>query len=288
MRIDNNNNIKQYIYSNNNNNIKRVLKHISNFLLLPLSILISISILSGCSSKNIDSINNSNLVTASFTNGNGMFLKLDDSKGFAGDSIKAPDELKAPDRNPNISSENIRPILKASMLSDEFTPPLSLRSLDTGLPLIVNLNKPDETFNWNLREVKAFNPSIINSIKSIDNFRNLKFEYIQFVSTNNIDMCLAIDESGLFTLKSCSDDLNNKKFETVYQLIPMNTDAVQIRSLVLNGKECISTFENPNLEPWQRVGINRCTLDETFIADIKRLWAIMPELKAAMVLLPIE
>ena len=288
MRIDNNNNIKQYIYSNNNNNIKRVLKHISNFLLLPLSILISISILSGCSSKNIDSINNSNLVTASFTNGNGMFLKLDDSKGFAGDSIKAPDELKAPDRNPNISSENIRPILKASMLSDEFTPPLSLRSLDTGLPLIVNLNKTDETFNWNLREVKAFNPSIISSIKSIDNFRNLKFEYIQFVSTNNIDMCLAIDESGLFTLKSCSDDLNNKKFETVYQLIPMNTDAVQIRSLVLNGKECISTFENPNLEPWQRVGINRCTLDETFIADIKRLWAIMPELKAAMVLLPIE
>ena len=288
MRVDNNNNIKQYIYSNNNNNIKRVLKHISNFLLLPLSILISISILSGCSSKNIDSINNSNLVTASFTNGNGMFLKLDDSKGFAGDSIKAPDELKAPDRNPNISSENIRPILKASMLSDEFTPPLSLRSLDTGLPLIVNLNKPDETFNWNLREVKAFNPSIINSIKSIDNFRNLKFEYIQFVSTNNINMCLAIDESGLFTLKSCGDDLNNKKFETVYQLIPMNTDAVQIRSLVLNGKECISTFENPNLEPWQRVGINRCTLDETFIADIKRLWAIMPELKAAMVLLPIE
>ncbi|WP_086255092.1 hypothetical protein, partial [Campylobacter vicugnae] len=272
----------------NNNNIKRVLKHISNFLLLPLSILISISILSGCSSKNIDSINNSNLVTASFTNGNGMFLKLDDSKGFAGDRIKAPDELKAPDRNPNISSENIRPILKASMLSDEFTPPLSLRSLDTGLPLIVNLNKPDETFNWNLREVKAFNPSIINSIKSIDNFRNLKFEYIQFVSTNNINMCLAIDESGLFTLKSCSDDLNNKKFETVYQLIPMNTDAVQIRSLVLNGKECISTFENPNLEPWQRVGINRCTLDETFIADIKRLWAIMPELRAAMVLLPIE
>ena len=294
MRIDNNNNnIKQYIYSNNNsnnNNIKIVLKHISNFLLLPLSILISISILSGCSSKNIDSIdNNNNITTNNGSSSNGeLFLKLDDSKGFAGDSMKAPDELKAPDRNPNISSENIRPILKASMLSDEFTPPLSLRSLDTGLPLIVNLNKPDETFNWNLREVKAFNPSIISSIKSIDNFRNLKFEYIQFVSTNDINMCLAIDESGLFTLKSCSDDLNNKKFETVYQLIPMNTDAVQIRSLVLNGKECISTFENPNLEPWQRVGINRCTLDETFIADIKRLWAIMPELKAAMVLLPVE
>lgn len=313
MRIDSNN-IKQYIYSNNNsnnnnnnnNNIKRVLKHISNSLLLPLSIVVSISILSGCSSKNIDSSNSmnnnmynssnnridgniNNSMTASNNSSNRLFLTLDDSKGFASnDNSKAPDELRAPDRDPNLMSDNQRPLLKASMLSDEFTPPLSLRSLDTGLPLIVNLNKTDETFNWNLREVKAFNPSIISSIKSIDNFRNLKFEYIQFVSTKNIDMCLAIDESGLFTLKSCGDDLNSKKFETVYQLIPMNTDAVQIRSLVLNGNECISTFENPNLEPWQRVGINRCTLDETFIADIKRLWAIMPELRAAMVLLPVE
>lgn len=305
MIIDNNNNIKQYIYSNNSN-IKRVLKHISNSLLLPLSIVVSISILSGCSSKNIDSSNSmnnnmynsssnriddniNNSMTASNNSSNRLFLTLDDSKGFASnDNSKAPDELRAPDRDPNLMSDNQRPLLKASMLSDEFTPPLSLRSLDTGLPLIVNLNKTDETFNWNLREVKAFNPSIISSIKSIDNFRNLKFEYIQFVSTNDINMCLAIDESGLFTLKSCGDDLNSKKFETVYQLIPMNTDAVQIRSLVLNGNECISTFENPNLEPWQRVGINRCTLDETFIADIKRLWAIMPELRAAMVLLPVE
>ncbi len=101
-------------------------------------------------------------------------------------------------------------------------------------------------------------------------------------------MCLAINESGLFTLKSCSDDLNNKKFETVFQLIPLLSDAVEIRSLVLGGKECISTFFNPNLEPWQRVGINRCELDETFIVDIKRLWAIMPELRAAIVLLLIE
>ena len=307
MIIDSNN-IKQYIYSNsnnsNNNNIKRVLKHISNSLLLPLSIVVSISMLSGCSSKNIDSSNsmnnnmynnsnnridgNINNSMATSNNSNRLFLTLDDSKGFAGNKDKSPDELRAPDRDPNLMSDNQRPLLKASMLSDEFTPPLSLRSLDTGLPLIVNLNKTDETFNWNLREVKAFNPSIISSIKSIDNFRNLKFEYIQFVSTNDINMCLAIDESGLFTLKSCSDDLSSKKFETVYQLIPMNTDSVQIRSLVLNGKECISTFENPNLEPWQRVGINRCTLDETFIADIKRLWAIMPELRAAMVLLPVE
>lgn len=141
MKIDNNNNIKQYIYSNNNN-IKRVLKHISNSLLLPLSIVVSISILSGCSSKNIDSSSNS------MNNNNRLFLTLDDSKGFASnDNSKAPDELKAPDRNPNISSENIRPLLKSSMLSDEFTQPLSLRSLDTCLPIIVNLNKIDETFN---------------------------------------------------------------------------------------------------------------------------------------------
>lgn len=253
--------------------------------ILPLSLVASISILGGCSSK---SNTNNQINTNSNLNIPTTFLALDGSKGFAGDSSKSPNELNAPDRDPNLTSDNQRPLLKASMQSDEFTPPLSLRSLDSGIPLIVNLNRPNENYNWNLREVKAFNPSIISSIKAIDNFKNLKFEYIQFVSAGDINQCLAIDESGLFTLKSCSNDLDTKKFETVYQLIPMNTDAVQIRSLVLNGKECISTFENPNLEPWQRVGINRCTLDETFIADIKRLWAIMPELRAATVLLPLE
>ncbi|WP_141081995.1 hypothetical protein, partial [Campylobacter devanensis] len=84
-----------------------------------------------------------------------MILKLDDSKGFAGDISKAPDELKVPDREPNVNNENIRPLLKSSMLSDEFTPLLSLRSLDTGMPLVVNLGKSDETFNYNLREIKA-------------------------------------------------------------------------------------------------------------------------------------
>ena len=266
--------------------ISKLSSHILNSL-LPLTLMASILVFSGCSSKNM---NQESLNANQNSNPNlpVTFLVLDDSKGFAGNKDKAPNEQNAPDRDPNLTSDNQRPLLKASMQSDEFTPPLSLRSLDTGIPIIVNLNGPNETFNWNLREVKAFNPGIIKNIQAIDDFRNLKFEYIQFVSTNDINLCLAIDESGLFTLKSCSADLDSKKFETVYQLIPMNTDAVQIRSLVLNGKECISTFDNPNLEPWQRVGINRCTLDETFIADIKRLWAIMPEIRAATVLLPLE
>ena len=83
------------------------------------------------------------------------FLKLDSSKGFAGDISKAPDETKAPDRAPLLKDEKTqRPILTSSNNQDGFDPftlPLSLRSLDTGMPLVVNLGKSDETFNYNLR-----------------------------------------------------------------------------------------------------------------------------------------
>lgn len=220
-----------------------------------------------------------------------LFLQLDDSKGFAGDISKAPDENRAPDRvaipKVSLSAAPVQNITNSNN-ADPFTLPLSLRSLDTGLPLVVNLNQKNETYNYNLREIKAFNPSVINDIKRVDSFAQLKLEYIQFVSANDIDQCLAIDESGFFGLKSCSDDLNKKKFETVYQLIPLLSDAVEIRSLVLGGKECISTFFNPNLEPWQRVGILRCELREGFIVDTPKLWAIMPEIREAAVLVPID
>lgn len=220
------------------------------------------------------------------------FLKLDSSKGFAGDISKAPDETKAPDRI-KISDLNDKPNLKLNNSNnqdgfDPFTLPLSLRSLDTGMPLVVNLGKSDETFNYNLREVKAFEPTIIDEIKRVDSFANLGLEYVQFVSANDINECLGIDESGFFTLKNCIGDLDRKKFETVFQLIPLLSDAVEIRSLVLGGKECISTFFNPNLEPWQRVGILRCELREGFSVDLAKLWAIMPEIKQAAVIQPID
>lgn len=221
------------------------------------------------------------------------FLKLDSSKGFAGNISKAPDETKAPDRI-KISDLNDKPNLKLNNLKsnnsnnqdgfDPFTLPLSLRSLDTGMPLVVNLGKSDETFNYNLREIKAFEPTIISEIKRVDSFANLGLEYVQFVSANDINSCLGIDESGFFTLKNCIGDLDRKKFETVFQLIPLLSDAVEIRSLVLGGKECISTFFNPNLEPWQRVGINRCELREGFSVDASKLWAIMPEIKQAAII----
>ncbi|WP_086278419.1 hypothetical protein [Campylobacter devanensis] len=219
------------------------------------------------------------------------FLKLDSSKGFAGDISKAPDETKAPDRI-KISDLNDKPNLKSNNSNnsnnqdgfDPFTLPLSLRSLDTGMPLVVNLGKSDETFNYNLREIKAFEPTIIDEIKRVDSFANLGLEYVQFVSANDINSCLGIDESGFFALKNCIGDLDRKKFETVFQLIPLLSDAVEIRSLVLGGKECISTFFNPNLEPWQRVGINRCELREGFSVDTSKLWAIMPEIKQAAVI----
>ncbi|WP_086245415.1 hypothetical protein [Campylobacter devanensis] len=216
------------------------------------------------------------------------FLKLDSSKGFAGDISKAPDETKAPDRI-KISDLNDKPNLKSNNSNnqdgfDPFTLPLSLRSLDTGMPLVVNLGKSDETFNYNLREIKAFEPTIISEIKRVDSFANLGLEYVQFVSANDINSCLGIDESGFFTLKNCIGDLDRKRFETVFQLIPLLSDTVEIRSLVLGGKECISTFFNPNLEPWQRVGILRCELREGFSVDTSKLWAIMPEIKQAAII----
>ena len=221
---------------------------------------------------------------------NKTFLKLDGSQGFAGDISKAPDENKAPDRAPLLKDEKEqKPILTSSNNGfDPFTLPLSLRSLDTGMPLVVNLGKSDETFNYNLREVKAFEPSVISDIKRVDSFAHLSLEYIQFVSANDINSCLGIDESGFFMLKNCFADLNKKKFETVFQLIPLLSDAVEIRSLVLGGKECISTFFNPNLEPWQRVGILKCELREGFGIDTPRLWAIMPEIREAAVIQPID
>ncbi len=223
---------------------------------------------------------------------NKTFLKLDGSQGFAGDISKAPDEKRAPDRAPLLNDKIKTPILTSSSNNqdgfDPFTLPLSLRSLDTGMPLVVNLGKSDETFNYNLREIKAFEPTIIDEIKRVDSFAHLSLEYIQFVSANDINECLGIDESGFFTLKNCIGDLDRKKFETVFQLIPLLSDAVEIRSLVLGGKECISTFFNPNLEPWQRVGILRCELREGFGVDLPKLWAIMPEIREAAVLQPLD
>ncbi|MEE3705568.1 hypothetical protein V2I29_08325 [Campylobacter sp. CX2-8023-23] len=222
---------------------------------------------------------------------NKTFLKLDGSQGFAGDISKAPDEKRAPDRAPLLNDKAQTPILTSSNNQDGFDPftlPLSLRSLDTGMPLVVNLGKSDETFNYNLREVKAFEPSVISDIKRVDSFAHLSLEYIQFVSANDINECLGIDESGFFTLKNCIGDLDRKKFETVFQLIPLLSDAVEIRSLVLGGKECISTFFNPNLEPWQRVGILKCELREGFGVDLPKLWAIMPEIREAAILQPLD
>ncbi|CUU70989.1 cytolethal distending toxin A/C family protein [Campylobacter hyointestinalis subsp. hyointestinalis] len=223
---------------------------------------------------------------------NKTFLKLDGSQGFAGDISKAPDEKRAQDRAPLLKDEKTQtPILTSSNNQDGFDPftlPLSLRSLDTGMPLVVNLGKSDETFNYNLREVKAFEPSVIGDIKRVDSFAHLSLEYIQFVSAKDINECLGIDESGFFMLKNCFADLNKKKFETVFQLIPLLSDTVEIRSLVLGGKECISTFFNPNLEPWQRVGILKCELREGFGIDTPRLWAIMPEIREATVLQPLD
>ncbi|WP_169763729.1 hypothetical protein [Campylobacter mucosalis] len=245
-------------------------------LLFLLTLFVTLSI-SGCSTKETE------LLTAK-----GSFLATDLSLGTSSNNaLLAPNENKAPDRIPTPVNPVDNSPKQPSISSDPFTLVLSLRSLDTGMPLIVNFAQRGENLNWNIREVKAFVPSIIPEIKKVDKFAYFNFEYIQFVNASNIDTCLAIQESGFFGLKNCADDLEQTKFETVFQLIPTTTDAVQIRSLVLGGNECISTFENPELYPWQLIGIDKCQLKQGFNIGLPKLWAIMPENRPAKVLTPI-
>ncbi|QCD45513.1 hypothetical protein [Campylobacter mucosalis] len=245
-------------------------------LSLLFAIFVALSI-SGCSTKEAE------LLTAK-----GGFLTTNLSFGTSSNNtLLAPNESKAPDRIPTPVNPVDNSPKQPSIPSDPFTLVLSLRSLDTGMPLIVNFAQRGENLNWNIREVKAFVPSMISNIKKVDHFRYLNFEYIQFVNASNIDTCLAIQESGFFGLKSCADDLERGKFETVFQLIPTTTDAVQIRSLVLGGNECISTFENPELFPWQLIGIDKCQLRQGFNIGLPKLWAIMPENRPAKILTPI-
>ena len=89
-------------------------------------------------------------------------------------------------------------------------------------------------------------------------------------------------------LKSCSGDLRNMKHETVFQLIPMTTEAWQIRALVLNADECIGTFINPQIEVWQQVGLRRCALNAFSTADVRVLWAIGSEIRPARIVTPLS
>ncbi|EAL0271909.1 cytolethal distending toxin subunit A [Campylobacter lari] len=142
----------------------------------------------------------------------------------------------------------------------DFTPMFAIRSLETGISLspFRNTSERLEDQNWLLREI-----ILSDELKKKDILADkLSFGYVQFVNPLNEDLCLAILESGFFGGKSCKQDLEDGKLETIFSIMPTTTSAVQIRSLVLGGTECMVIVRNPQLALEDRFGIQQCTLDD--------------------------
>ncbi|MBZ7935056.1 MULTISPECIES: RICIN domain-containing protein [Campylobacter] len=138
----------------------------------------------------------------------------------------------------------------------DYTPMFAIRSLQTGISIsIFRESSQDLTDqNWVLREI-----TLSDKLKAKDTLADkFPFGYVQFVNPNDDDICLAILESGFFGVKSCKGDLEDEKLETVFSIMPTTSSAVQIRSLVLGGVECISTFRNPQIPLETRIGIQEC------------------------------
>ncbi|WP_276891762.1 toxin [Helicobacter japonicus] len=159
----------------------------------------------------------------------------------------------------------------------DFTAPFSLRNLFTGDLLAPDSKRP----NWNLKQV-----TLDEEIRKSDPFDSFKLGAMQFVNTEDSKLCLGIDESGFFALKSCEEDLKSKKLETVFTIIPTTTAAVQIRSFVLDKTECIAAFFNPRLPTGRGIGITPCDVDSAFHIDMRKLMLILPPLMEAKTINP--
>lgn len=173
----------------------------------------------------------------------------------------------------------VKAIEQSGDLSD-FTPMFSIRSLETGISLspFRETSKKLEDQNWILKEIQ-----LSDELKRKDKYaQKLPFGYVQFVNPSDNDLCLAILESGFFGGKSCQGDLKDGKLETVFSIMPTTGPAVQIRSLVLGGGECIVTFFNPNVPIENRFGIQTCTLDSALFLDLNELMFFTPAIVEAV------
>lgn len=159
----------------------------------------------------------------------------------------------------------------------DFTASFSLRSALSGDLLAPDYRRP----NWNLKQVM-----LDEEIRKSDPFDKFNLGATQFVNADDSKLCLGIDESGFFALKDCEEDLKNKKLETVFTIIPTTTAAVQIRSFVLDKRECISTFFNPQLPSGIGIGINPCSVDRLLGVNLKNLILILPPLREAKTINP--
>ncbi len=151
----------------------------------------------------------------------------------------------------------------------------------TGIP--INIKRFSGQFNyqnWFLNDL-----GVDPKIKKVDKFSNsFPFGYVQFQVAADVKMCLQIAPSGFLALKNCKQDYDSGEFETIFQIIPTSSGAMQLRSLVLKTNECLGTFENPNVPIEDRVGLVRCVLE--FFVDIepKQLFVFSPPLSEAKVI----
>ena len=108
------------------------------------------------------------------------------------------------------------------------------------------------------------------------------FGYVQFSVATNVSMCLSITLIGFMVLKDCQKDYDSGEFETIFQLIPPTSCAMQIHSLLLNTNECLGTYENPNVDIRDRVGLVRCVLEYFVGIEPKQLFMFASSLGRQM------
>lgn len=152
----------------------------------------------------------------------------------------------------------------------DFTPQFSIRSLYSG-DILVSRKTSKPTKNWKIRSVD------LKDLKATDPLeKRFMLGYVQFYHPDDENICIGIDETGFFVDKDCNKDITDKKWETIFSIMPTNTSAVQIRSLVLGKNECISVFHNPFLPMGRDFGINPCDLRALVLIDLRRLLVIAP------------
>lgn len=154
----------------------------------------------------------------------------------------------------------------------DFTPQFSIRSLYSG-DILISKKSSMPTPNWKIRSVVIPDLAKNDIIETV-----FKLGYVQFYHPNDDNRCIGIDEAGFFTDRNCKQDIDSKKYETIFSIMPTNTGAVQIRSMVLNKNECVSIFHNPQIPRGRDFGINPCGFSALVFIDLKSLIILAPPL----------
>lgn len=164
---------------------------------------------------------------------------------------------------------------------ESVTDSFQIRNLSTGIP--INLNRSSKIFNyqnWFLNDL-----GVDEKVAKIDKLsKQFPYGYVQFKVVSDPNKCLSIAPSGFLALKDCKSDYESGEFESIWQLIPTNFGALQIRSLVLNTNECLGIFSNPNVNILDSVGLVDCIIDDIFSVDIAQLFVLTPQLSSAVVI----